>query len=103
MAGRARIVVAVAKRRTVVAFGLLLCCPRVSKVSTATGDCGVLVAKCRTVVALGIAGGPRVSKMSTVTGIQGAVVAKRRSVNSDEDSGCPVSGLDVSKGLHMFF
>ena len=36
VAGRARILVAVAKPRTVFAFGLL-CCPRVSKVSTVTG------------------------------------------------------------------
>ena len=36
VAGRARIVVAVAKRISVVAFGLL-CCPRVSKVCTVTG------------------------------------------------------------------
>ena len=36
MAGCARIVVAVAKRGTVVAFGLL-CCPRVSTVSTVQG------------------------------------------------------------------
>ena len=35
MAGRARFVIAVAKRRTVVAFGLL-CCPHVSKVPTVT-------------------------------------------------------------------
>ena len=36
VAGRARIVAAVAKRRSVVAFGLLYC-PRVSKVSTVAG------------------------------------------------------------------
>ena len=61
VAGRARIVVAFAKRRTVVAFGLL-CCPRVSKVSTVTGIAGVLVAKLRTVVALGLACCLRISE-----------------------------------------
>ena len=48
-AGRARIVVAVAKRRIIVAFGLLLllCCPRVSKVSTVTGIGGRESQHCR--------------------------------------------------------
>ena len=61
VAGRARIVVAVAKRRTVVAFGLL-CFPRVSEVFTVTGIGGVLVAKLRTVVAFGLACCPRISE-----------------------------------------
>ena len=52
--GTACTVVAVAKRRTVVTFGLL-CCPRVSKVSTVTGIRGVLVAKLIAVVAFGFA------------------------------------------------
>ena len=60
VAGRARIVVAVAKRRTVVAFGLL-CDPRVSKVSTVTGG-GVLIVKLRTVVAFGLACCPCISE-----------------------------------------
>ena len=62
MAGRARIVVAVAKRITIVAFGLLFCCPRVSTVSTFTGIGGFLVAKLRTVVAFGFACCPRMSE-----------------------------------------
>ena len=60
-----RIVVAgraIAKRRTIVAFGLLLCCHGVSKVSTVTGIGGVLVAKLRTVVAFGFACCPRISE-----------------------------------------
>ena len=61
VAGRARIVVAVAERRSIVAFGLL-CCPWVSKVSTVTGIGGVLVAKLRTVVAFGFACCPRISE-----------------------------------------
>ena len=56
-----RIVVAVAKRRTVVAFGLL-CCPRVSTVSTVTTIGGVLVATLRTVVAFSLACCPRLSE-----------------------------------------
>ena len=62
----------VAKRRTVVAFGLALRL-RVSKVSTVTGIAGVVVAKCRSVVTFGLAFGPRISKVSTVTGIAGVV------------------------------
>ena len=49
MAGRSRIVVAVTKRSTVIAVGLL-CSPRVSKVSTVTGIGGVLVVKLRIVL-----------------------------------------------------
>ena len=60
----------VAKRRTVVAFGLALGL-RVSKVSTVTGIGGVVVAKRRTVVTLGLVFGIRASKVSTVTGIGG--------------------------------
>ena len=56
--------VVVAKRRTVVAFGLA-CCPRISKGSNVTG----MVAKRRTIVAFGFACCPRISKVSTVTGI----------------------------------
>ena len=52
--------VLVAKRRTVVAFGLA-CCPRVSTVSTVTGIWRVLVAKHKTVVAFGLACCPRIS------------------------------------------
>ena len=62
--------VVVAKRRTVVTFGLASGL-RVSKVSTVTGIGGVVVAKRRTVVTFGLASGLRVSKVSTVTGIQG--------------------------------
>ena len=61
VAGRVRIVAAVAKRRTVVAFGIL-CCPRVSTVSTVTGIGGVLVAKLRTVVVFSLACCPRISE-----------------------------------------
>ena len=44
------------------------------------GDGGVVVAKCRNVVTLGLAVGLRDSKVSTVTGIGGVVVAKCRNV-----------------------
>ena len=60
VAGRARIVLAVAKCRTVLAFGLL-CCIRVSRVSTITWIGGVVVAKLITVVAFGLAWYPRIS------------------------------------------
>ena len=115
--------VLVAKRRTVVTFGLVLRL-RVSKLSTVTGiggsssrnaelssllesspvfvsqKCqhsqgsgGVLVAKCRTVVTFGFVSNHRVSKVSTVTGIGGVLVAKRRTVVSFG----LVSGRRVSK------
>ena len=51
---------------------------RVSRVSTATGIKQVLVAKCRTVVTVGLACCPCVSKATTVAGIGRVVVAKRR-------------------------
>ena len=44
------------------------------------GDCGVVVAKPRTVVTFGLVLRLRVSKVSTVTGIAGVVVAKPRTV-----------------------
>ena len=50
-------------------------------------DCGVFVAKCRTVVALGLACGPRVSKNVNSHRDLDVVVAKCRSVNSHKDSG----------------
>ena len=65
----------VAKRKTVVTFGLSLGL-HVSRVSTVTGTAGVLVAKRRNVVAFRLALGPRVSKVSTVTGTAGVLVAK---------------------------
>ena len=71
--------VVVAKRRTVVTFGLAFR-RLVSKVSTVTGIRGVVVAKRRTVVTFGLAFRRLVSKASTVTGIRGVVVAKRRTV-----------------------
>ena len=71
--------VVVAKRRSVVTFGLVWDL-RVSKVSTGTGIRGVVVAKRRSVVTFGLVSGLRVSKASTGTGIGGVVVAKRRSV-----------------------
>ena len=58
----------VAKRRTVVTFGLALG-PRVSKVSTVTGIGGILVAKRRSVVTFGLALGRRASKASVITGL----------------------------------
>ena len=57
----------VAKRRTVVAFGLALRL-HVSKVSTVSGSGRVLVVERRTVIAFGLALGRRVSKVSTVSG-----------------------------------
>ena len=71
--------VLVAKRRTVVAFGLAWHL-RVSKVSTVSGIGEVLVAKRGTVVTFGLAWRLRVSKVSTVTGIVEVLVAKRRTV-----------------------
>ena len=71
--------VVVAKRRTVVTFGLVSGV-RVSKVSTVTGIGGVVVAKPRTVVTFGLVSSLRISKVSTVTGIGGVVVAKPRTV-----------------------
>ena len=60
----------VAKRRTVVAFGLVSFL-RVSKMPTVTGIAGVVVAKRKTVVTFGFVLRLRVSKVSTVTGIGG--------------------------------
>ena len=71
--------VLVAKRSTVVTFGLVLRL-RVSKVSTFTGIGGVLVAKRSTVVTFGLALGLRVSNVSTITGIGGVLVAQRSTV-----------------------
>ena len=68
----------VAKRRTVVTFGLVSSL-RVSKVSTVTGIGGV-AKKLRNVITFGLVSFLRVSKVSTVTGIGGVVVAKRRIV-----------------------
>ena len=62
-----------AKRRTVVTFGLALGL-RVSKVSTATGMGGVVVAKCRTVITFGLA--LRLRQQSQGSG--GILVAKPR-------------------------
>ena len=84
--------VVVAKRRTVVTFGLVSGL-RVSKVATVTGIGGVVVAKRRTVVTFGLVSGLCVSKVSAVTGIGGVVVAKRRTVVTFG----LVSGLCVSK------
>ena len=69
--------VLVAKRKTVVTFGLVLRL-RVSKASQPSpGSRGGVVAKRRTVVTFGLALGLRVSKVS---GIAGILVAKRRTV-----------------------
>ena len=59
--------VAIAKRRTVVTFGLALRF-RVSQVSTITGIDGVVVSKRKTIVTFGLMLGPRVSEVSTVKG-----------------------------------
>ena len=67
------------KRRTVVTFGLTLGL-RVCQVSTVTGIAEVLVTKRRTVMIFGLALGLRVSKTSTVTGSGGVLVAKRRTM-----------------------
>ena len=82
----------VAKRRTVVTFGLVSGL-RVSKVSTVTVIGGVVVARRRTVVTFRLVSGLRVSKVSTVTGIGGVVVTRRRTVVTFR----LVSGLRVSK------
>ena len=66
-----RACVVVAKRRTVVTFGLGSG-PRVSRVSTVTGIGRVLLAKRRTVIILGRGSGPRVSNVPMVTGIWGS-------------------------------
>ena len=68
--------VVVAKRRTVVTFGLVLRL-RVSKVSTVTGIGGAVVAKRRTVVTFGLAAGER----------KGERREERREESREEESG----------------
>ena len=77
--------VVVAKRRTVVTFGLVSGL-RVSKVSTVTGIRGVVVAKRRTVVTFGLVSGLRVSNVSTVTGIGGGSWSRNVELSSLLDS-----------------
>ena len=77
--------VVVAKRKTVVTFGLVSGL-RVSKVSTATRIGGVVVAKRRTVVTFGLVSGLRVSKVSTATGIHGGSWSRNAKLSSLLDS-----------------